>query len=174
MSYKMSLENNRVFIGNIYYKLTKPELEQIFSKAGRIMKLDLFIDEQGKSRGCGIIHYSTKEEAVNAVKLFNLTQIHDRRITVKEDETFYLQHQKPVQISIRNMPGTVTWQQLKDVCREIGNVLRADVRIQSNNTASGTVLFEKSNDAIRAVQLLNGALFNGIRVEAAFDSIIKL
>jgi RNA recognition motif-containing protein len=167
----MSLENTRVFIGNIYYLAAASDLKQFFSAAGTIKKLDLFVDEQGKSRGCGIIHYSTRSEATKAVGMFHHTELCNRTITVKEDETFYLQQHKPVQISIKQMPVTVTWQQLKDVCREIGNVIRADVQVQPDGTSSGTVLYENSQEALRAVQLLNGAYFNGMKVEAFIDII---
>ena len=166
---KMSLDNTRVFIGNIYYILTEQELHQLFSKAGTIQKLDLFLDEQGKSRGCGIIHYSTRDEALAAIKLFHLTELCNRKITVKEDETFYLQLQRPAQMVIKKMPLTVTWQQLKDVCREIGNVIRADVKYNNDGTSSGNVLFENSGEAAKAVTLLNGARFNNMRVEAFLE-----
>ena len=87
---------------------------------------------------------------------------------MKEDETFYLQ-QKPAQITITGMPPTVTWQQLKDVCREMGEVLRADIKLQSNRTASGTVLFDNNSQAVKAVELLNGATFNGMKVSACCE-----
>jgi RNA recognition motif-containing protein len=161
----MQSENTRVFIGNIYYSITESDLKLLFSKAGCITKLDLFTDESGKSRGCGIITYTTRVEALQAITLFNNTELHTRLITVKEDETFYLQ-QKPAQITITGMPPTVTWQQLKDVCREMGEVLRADIKLQSNRTASGTVLFDNNSQAAKAVELLNGATFNGMKVSA--------
>ncbi|OMJ79493.1 hypothetical protein SteCoe_20503 [Stentor coeruleus] len=165
----MSLENTRVFIGNIYFMLSTQELKQYFSKAGKILKIDLFIDEKAKSRGCGIIQYSTRKEAQNAIQLFHHKEIFNRIITVKEDESYYSQQHKPVQICVQKMPITVTWQQLKDVCREMGNVLRADVKIQNDGTSSGMVLFECYGEAIKAVELLNGAFFNGVRVEAYVD-----
>ena len=141
----MSLENSRVFIGNVYYLLTTADLKQIFSAAGVIAKCELFIDDQGKSRGCGIIYYNTKEEALKSIEMFHHTELFGRIITVKEDETFYLQNHRPIKVVIKKMPMTVTWQQLKDVCRSIGSILRADVQIQNDGTSSGTALFEKRN-----------------------------
>jgi RNA recognition motif-containing protein len=161
----MYQENTRVFIGNIYYAIPLPDLKEIFSKAGTIEKIDLFTDESGKSRGCGIIVYSSRAEALQAITIFNNSELHSRLITVKEDETFYIQ-QKPAQVTIKGMPMTVTWQQLKDVCREMGEVLRADVKISTNRTATGTVLFDNNSQAAKAVELLNGAFFNGMKVEA--------
>lgn len=161
----MSQDNTRVFIGNVYYVLNIQDLIEIFSKAGNIIKLDLFTDEQGKSRGCGIIQYSSRASALRAISMFHNFELYSRFITVKEDETFYSQ-QKPTQIKLKGMPGTVTWQQLKDVCREMGDVLRADVKILKNGTANGTVLFDTEDQAATAVQLLNGAFFNGLKIEA--------
>lgn len=166
----MSQENTRVFIGNIYYTLTIPDLMNIFSKAGNIQKLDLFKDEQGKSRGCGIIQYDSRKSALDAISMFHNIELYSRLITVKEDSTFYSQ-QKPAQIVLKNMPATVTWQQLKDVCREMGNVLRADVKIHKNGTATGTVLFDLEDQAEHAIKLLNGAYFNGLKIAAFFEGV---
>jgi RNA recognition motif-containing protein len=166
----MFAENTRIFIGNIYYSVTVPELHALFSQAGIIEKLELFTDENGSSRGCGIVQFSSHREALQAIRLFHRFELKNRRITVKEDENFYLQIKRPTQIIIRKMPVTVTWQQLKDVCRDLGSVLRADVRLESNDTATGTVLYETCADALKAVQLLNGALFNQMKVEAFIDT----
>lgn len=40
------------------------------------------------------------------------------------------------QVFVGNIPYTVTWQQLKDVFRECGNVLRADVPQDERVTTS--------------------------------------
>ena len=166
----MSIENCRLFIGNVHYHVSSTYLQETLSKAGTITKLELFTDDLGYSRGCGIVHFSTRPEALRAIEMFHHTEICNRLITVKEDDTFYLHLNRPVQIIVKKMPMTVTWQQLKDVCREIGCVLRADVKIQIDGTSTGTVLFENCSDAIKAVKLLNGALFNKMKVEACIDS----
>lgn len=165
----MSLENTRVFIGNIPYLVSPEELQILFSNAGAIMKFEMFADERGKSRGCGVIQFSTRAEALKAISQYHHTSLYKRLITVKEDETFYMQQNRPVQISLKNMPMTVTWQQLKDVCREFGNVIRADVKIQKDGTSFGTALYETYTDAVKAAGQLNGALFNQRKVEASIN-----
>ncbi|CAG9326863.1 unnamed protein product [Blepharisma stoltei] len=177
---KKRSENKRVFVGNVPYSLSKAELQLHMERAGEVIRVDLFLDEMKYSRGCGIVEYCTYSDAQRAVSILNHSVLMGRTITVKEDDTYGSSRNRrspspkpqPCQIRIKNMPPSVTWQQLKDVCREIGNVTRADLSLDRNGKSkgSGIVTFEKPEEAKEALRLLNGAIFNDREVFVYLDS----
>ncbi|KNZ51747.1 hypothetical protein VP01_382g4 [Puccinia sorghi] len=61
------------------------------------------------------------------------------------------------QLFVNNLPFRVRWQDLKDLFRKAGTVLRADVSLTPDNRSKGfgTVLFANRNDAFKAVEIYN-------------------
>lgn len=62
------------------------------------------------------------------------------------------------QLFVGNMPFQAGWQDLKDLFRTVGNVVRADINIgvDGRPKGSGTVLFENVKDAQAAIDTYNG------------------
>jgi len=55
-------------------------LKEVFSLAGRVLKIDIILDKDNKSRGMATVTYETQLEAENAIcKLFNISSISRRR-----------------------------------------------------------------------------------------------
>lgn len=48
---------SKVFIGNIPYNISKQELKEHMSRAGEVTDVEIFLDEVGGSRGCGVVEY---------------------------------------------------------------------------------------------------------------------
>ncbi|PKI84142.1 hypothetical protein MVES1_002094 [Malassezia vespertilionis] len=66
------------------------------------------------------------------------------------------------QLCVRNLPYSVRWQDVKDLFRRAGTVLRADVRLVDNRSCgTGTVLFATEADALRARDTLHGYNWQG-------------
>ena len=61
--------------------------------AGNVTFVELFEDEMGKSMGCGLVEYSSQEEAKKAIDTLNDSKVNGREIKVKtvsyENLTFY-------------------------------------------------------------------------------------
>ena len=57
------------------------------------------------------------------------------------------------QLHVRNLPYSVRWQDVKDLFRRAGTVLRVDVHLTADNRScgTGTVLLATEDDALRAV-----------------------
>ena len=51
--------------------------------AGNVTFVELFEDEMGKSMGCGLVEYSTQEEAKKAIDSLNDSKLNGREIKVK-------------------------------------------------------------------------------------------
>lgn len=49
------------------YKVTEKKLEEIFKIAGKLVKVELNVDNEGKSKGHGTAEYEHPLEAVQAI-----------------------------------------------------------------------------------------------------------
>ncbi|GHJ85300.1 hypothetical protein NliqN6_1702 [Naganishia liquefaciens] len=71
--------STRLFVGNLSPAVDEYTLIQVFSKCGRIAKMDFLFHKtgplKGKPRGYAFVEYSTKEEAAKAV-----AKLHDRSL----------------------------------------------------------------------------------------------
>ncbi|KAF5301539.1 hypothetical protein FQR65_LT08844 [Abscondita terminalis] len=76
---------NRVFIANLDYKVDKKKLKEVFRLAGKIQRIDLSSDKDGKSRGFAVLEYDHPVEAVQAISMFHNQVLYDRVMTVRMD-----------------------------------------------------------------------------------------
>ncbi|KAJ3193587.1 hypothetical protein HDU82_002761, partial [Entophlyctis luteolus] len=69
------------------------------------------------------------------------------------------------------LPYIVAWQDLKDLFRQAGNVVRADVQEgpDRRSKGSGIVAFETPEDAQNAISMFNGYEWHGRRIEVRED-----
>ncbi|WFD31720.1 hypothetical protein MSPP1_002759 [Malassezia sp. CBS 17886] len=67
------------------------------------------------------------------------------------------------QLFVGNLPYSARWQDVKDLFRRAGTVLRADVHVTAENRScgTGTVLFATEDDALHAVETLHGYSWQG-------------
>ncbi|KAL7066332.1 RNA recognition domain-containing protein [Cryptosporidium serpentis] len=75
----------RVYVGNLPWKAKWHDLKDHMRQAGSVVRADVFEDEVGRSRGCGVVEYSAPEEAQRAIAELNNSTILDRLIFVRED-----------------------------------------------------------------------------------------
>jgi len=78
---------SRVYVSNLDYRTSWQDLKDHFKKSGNVLFADIFLDDDGKSKGCGIVEFSTKDEAKQAIQNLNDTKIEntERSIFVRED-----------------------------------------------------------------------------------------
>lgn len=67
------------------YKVDSKKLKQVFKLAGRVISVDLAIDQEGSSRGFAVVEYDHPVEAVQAISMFDHQMLYDRRMTVRLD-----------------------------------------------------------------------------------------
>jgi len=73
----------RLYVGNINFKATEADLEELFSQAGEVLYSKLIRDhETGKLRGFGFLEMSTEQEAEKAITLFNGQSFMERALVV--------------------------------------------------------------------------------------------
>lgn len=75
--------NNKIFVGNLPFKVTEAELEEMFSRAGTVVSVAMPVDrETGRKRGFAFVEMETQEQAEAAVKEFNGHAMAGRQIVV--------------------------------------------------------------------------------------------
>ena len=71
-----------IFVGNLPFSLNESMIEKIFRIYGKIEKIRLIHDKQGKSRGYAFIEYKSKDDAKEAYKkAYNLVLLNRRIIS---------------------------------------------------------------------------------------------
>ncbi|KAI0761322.1 hypothetical protein BD413DRAFT_591702 [Trametes elegans] len=75
------------------------------------------------------------------------------------------------QLYVGNLPYQAGWQDLKDLFRSAGNIIRADINIglDGRPKGSGTVIFETAKDAQQAISMYNGFDWYGRTLEVRED-----
>lgn len=73
----------RLYVGNLPYRCTEQELEELFGRAGKVETVKIIVDTlTGRSRGFGFVEMATEEEADRAVSQINGTPLQDRELVV--------------------------------------------------------------------------------------------
>ncbi len=77
------MKETRLFVGNLSYKTTENDLQDLFSQAGVVTSCSVMQDKfTGKSRGFAFLEMSTAEEANKAIEMWNGKDCDGRALTV--------------------------------------------------------------------------------------------
>lgn len=75
----------KLFVGNIDYSVTEPELVELFSAHGLPDQLKIVKDRTtGQSKGYGFVEFEDEIAAVKSMMDLNETSFHNRQIVVRE------------------------------------------------------------------------------------------
>jgi len=75
--------SKKLFVGGLPYTLTSSQLEEIFSKFGKLVSCDVITDRySGQSKGFGFVEMEDDKKADEAIEKLNDTEIEGRKITV--------------------------------------------------------------------------------------------
>lgn len=75
----------KLFVGSLPWGVDDAQLNQIFAQAGTVVSAQVVKDrDTGRSRGFGFVEMSNDEEADNAVKNLNGSDVDGRKIVVNE------------------------------------------------------------------------------------------
>lgn len=77
--------NTRLFVGNLVWAVTEPDLEQLLAEHGPVSEVALMLDrDSGRSRRFGFVTMGSPEAAQTAIEAMNGKDIEGRRLTVNE------------------------------------------------------------------------------------------
>ncbi|XP_013140500.1 PREDICTED: myelin expression factor 2-like isoform X3 [Papilio polytes] len=79
-------EGKRLFVSNIPYEYRWTDLKDLFKeKVGDVAFVELFTDDHGKPRGCGVVTFSTAEAAKKALSVMHRYELFGRKLVLKEE-----------------------------------------------------------------------------------------
>ncbi|KAI9017315.1 hypothetical protein BC832DRAFT_544185 [Gaertneriomyces semiglobifer] len=166
----------RVYVGNLAYETGWQDLKDYMRKVGEVVFADIILERTGRSKGCGVVEFATPEDAQKAIQELNDTPFMGRQVFIREDR-----EQEPKfgsggqgafrdagrALFVNNLPYVVAWQDLKDLFRQAGNVIRADVMEGPDRRSKGMgiVVFETIPEAQHAISMFDGFDWHGRRLE---------
>ena len=78
-------ETNRLFVGNIPFRMTQDELYELFAQAGVVASVHIPTDrESGRPRGFGFVQMEDDNAKEQAVQMFNGYSVNGRALVVNE------------------------------------------------------------------------------------------
>lgn len=137
-----------------------------------VVRTDI-VTKRGTSRGLATVEFSNKEDVEAAIAKFDRTEHFGRQLFIRQDQpppseqTKEEQRGDPVELFVGNLPFSTTWQDLKDIFRRVGNVVRADV-VTGNDGRSrgyGLVTLRNEGDAEKAISMFQNYKVDGRPIE---------
>ena len=188
-------KNRRVYVGNLSWDVAWQDLKDYMKQAGDVVHAEVISDlHTGRSKGCGIVEFETDEGAQRAIETLTNTELKGRTIFVREDRETTgkigggggggagyagggggaaggaggaRNHNNP-SVYVWNLSPETSWQDLKDHMRKAGNVDSATV-FPSGDTSSGIVVYQRAQDAVRAIRELQGTELHGVAMSLRED-----
>jgi len=187
----------RVYVGNLDWGTSWQDLKDHMKSVGTVTRADVMTGSNGRSRGCGIVEYSTAQEAAEAIRRLNDSELQQRTILVREDRE--TSRSLPAHaggaaaapaaggrgagpkgastsntgssVYVGNLPWNTAWQDLKDHMKAAGAVSHVDILMRRDGKASGgaIVQYESGRDARNAIARLNDAVFAGRPLQVRED-----
>ena len=77
--------SNRVYVGNLAWSVSWQDLKDHMRDAGDVQYSKILTDREGRSKGCGIVEFSTVEGAQDAIEKLTDSELKGRKIFVRED-----------------------------------------------------------------------------------------
>ncbi|GLA66179.1 hypothetical protein AtubIFM55763_010906 [Aspergillus tubingensis] len=120
-----------VFIGNIFYDVTREDLKKAMEKYGVVEKVVLVLDNRGISKGYGYVQFDSIDAAQRAVDALNLRLFEGRRVTVQFAQN-NVYHRRQLNAPTRtlyigNLPFEMTDRDLNELFKDVQNVV--DIRV---------------------------------------------
>jgi RNA recognition motif-containing protein len=76
---------SKLYVGNLAYSPADSDLEQLFSQVGRVQSVAIIMDKfSGQSKGFGFVEMAIGEQAADAIRQFNDSELRSRNIKVNE------------------------------------------------------------------------------------------
>lgn len=77
--------NNKLFVGNISFKMSEDDLRDLFSQSGKVVSVAIPTDrETGRKRGFAFVEMENQDEAQTAIDTLNGKTVEGREIVVNQ------------------------------------------------------------------------------------------
>jgi RNA recognition motif-containing protein len=161
--------NTRVYVGNLAWSVSWQDLKDHMKSTGlEVTRADVMTTHDGRSKGCGVVEFSTAAEAQEAVHTLHDTELKGRPIFVREDREDRTSSthaaasattsssnshgghrtagEQTRRVYVGNLSWDVAWQDLKDHMRQAGEVTFAEVITEYNGRSKGCGIVEYATE----------------------------
>ena len=76
----------QIVVQNLPWTITWQELKDTFRQSGNVMRADVMLDDQGRSKGFGTVLFEHPHEATAAINMFNEQDFGGRVVSVRHDK----------------------------------------------------------------------------------------
>lgn len=81
-----SRANRQIFVGNLPYTTSWQDLKDLFGEVGPIIRADILMGPDGRSKGMGTVCFESEESANKAIETMNDYDLEGRTIHVSKDK----------------------------------------------------------------------------------------
>lgn len=155
-----------IFVKNLDKSIDHKALYDTFSMFGNILSCKVAMNAAGESLGYGFVHYETEEAAVKAIEKVDGMVIAGENVLVtrwKPRSERSGDVTKFTNIYVKQLPDSITDESLRSIFEAFGPV--TSVMLSKDNEGKsrgfGFVNFESADDAMNAVDTLNGSEVDG-------------
>ena len=174
-----------VYVGNLAWDVSWQDLKDHFKTVGQVLNADVMMEPgTTRSKGCGLVTFANARDAATAISTLHDTELNGRLIFVREDREggagvgmagrggSAVAPTDGCKVFVGGLPRETTWMDLKDMFREAGSVVRADVAQAPDGTSKGygTVLLGSTREAAKAIQLFNETEYQGRTIQVRPDA----
>jgi polyadenylate-binding protein len=152
-----------IFIKNLDKTIDNKALYETFSVFGNILSCKVATDPSGQSKGYGFVQFDNEESAMTAINKLNGMLINDKPVFVgpfvrKQDRDNSSMQTKFNNVFVKNLDESTTKDELLEVFGQYGTITSAVVMSdeEGKSRCFGFVNFENPEDAMQAVEALNG------------------
>jgi len=166
-------QSRRCYVGNLSWEVAWQDLKDHMREAGDVVFAEVMMEGDGRSKGCGIVEYSTPEEAQEAIAVLTDTELKGRMIFVREDRESGGggggggrdggSNKASASVYVGNLAFETSWQDLKDHMRAAGNVDQANILSNEDGRSKGCAIvqYQRPQDAQRAIRELQNSELDG-------------
>ncbi|XP_023535962.1 polyadenylate-binding protein 2-like [Cucurbita pepo subsp. pepo] len=156
-----------IFIKNLDKAIDHKALHDTFSAFGSILSCKVALDSSGQSKGYGFVQFDNEDSALKAIEKLNGMLLNDKQVYVgpflrKQERDSSVGKSKFNNVFVKNLSETTTEEDLNKVFSEFGTITSIVVMRDADGKSKcfGFVNFENADDAARAVDALNGNVFD--------------
>ena len=158
-----------LYVGDLEPNVTESVLFEVFRKVGPVASIRVCRDSSTRrSLGYAYVNYHRAEDAERAIDTLNYTPITGGRACriMWSQRDPYIRKSNIGNIYIKDLHPSIQSSDLYDNFSQFGTILSCKVEIESNGNSKGFgyVHFEKKEDALRAIEGVNGIEFEGKKV----------
>lgn len=178
-------DSNQIYVGNLSYDTSWQNLKDFVRETcgtGDTVHVEVIEGSDGRSKGYGIVKFSSAREASRAIRQLDEKELQGRQLHVRADRgvggdktsarvASGRSGDEGCQLFVKNLSFDTKWQDLKDHFRQCGQVEHTEVmeRPDGSSKGVGLVKFANANDAARAIKDLNDIKLQGRALEIRLD-----